>query len=280
MAPTALGLQIRNLEEELGVDLLERHARGVTVTAAGATMNLHAGEILQRIETAKSAVRARAGQGVSTVRLGITHSVSRMLGPELQREFEALLPGVELVLTQDTSLNLASQMARGYLSCALCYAQDTLRGVTRRALLEEELLLLTTGAEPAPDGPASFREIARLDLALTATHGVVTQTLVEIAERLGVGLNVAYELQSLAAVKALVAKGAAATVMPYGAAEEEIRTGVFRARPTVLPPVVRTLALLLPEDRAESGLGSELDLFADRIADRLHAIEGPVTRRL
>lgn len=280
MAQTALGLQIRNLEEELGVTLLERHARGVTATAAGAILNRHAGDILERVEAAKAAVRARAGLSAATIRLGLTPSIVRLVGDTILTDLSGMLQGTELILIEEFSFVLAEQMARGELCCALSFSPELSPRYDRRALLEEDLFLMVPAHDPGGDAPIAFRDIAPYDLALTAKQDVVTRAVEQIAGRLGIGLNVAYQVQSLRAVKDLVAKGVAATIMPHGAAEGELRSGLFRARPITAPAVVRTLAFLTPRDRAAAGLGPEIDAFVDAVADRLHAASGPVTRRL
>jgi len=268
VAQTALGLQIRNLEEELGVVLIERHSRGVTATACGAILNRHAGEILERLDAAKMAVRARAGLATETLRLGLTPSIVRLVGDAILTDLADMLPGTELILIEEFSFVLARQMAQGDLSCALSFSPDVDPRFMRRALLEEDLFLMVPPDDPGGKSPVTFREVAGYDLALTAKQDVVTRAVEDIAERLGLPLTIAYQVQSLRAVKNLVAKGVAATVMPYGAAEG------------VAPAVVRTLAFLCPKDRGAAGLPAGIDAFVDAVADRLHAASGPMTRKL
>ena len=280
VAQTALGLQIRNLEDELGVVLIERHSRGVTATACGAILNRHAGEILERLDAAKMAVRARAGLATETLRLGLTPSIVRLVGDAILTDLADMLPGTELILIEEFSFVLARQMAQGDLSCALSFSPDVDPRFMRRALLEEDLFLMVPPDDPGGKSPVTFREVAGYDLALTAKQDVVTRAVEDIAERLGLPLTIAYQVQSLRAVKNLVAKGVAATVMPYGAAEGELRSGQFLARPIVAPAVVRTLAFLCPKDRGAAGLPAGIDAFVDAVADRLHAASGPMTRKL
>lgn len=280
VAQTALGLQIRNLEEELGVALLERHSRGVRATPAGGVLMEHAAEILARIEEAKRAVRAHGQAAGRVIRMGLTPSLVRMVGDDILTDLSAMLGNVSLRVVEDFSFILMQQMELGDIDCALTYAEDTDPRHRRRALLEEELYLLTAPGPKAGQGPVTFREAAARDLVLTAKQDVITRGLARISERLGVELRVAYEVQSIRAVKNLVAKGVADTIMPYGAAESEIGKGEFVARPVVSPAVVRTLAFVRTNDPVFTGIEDEFDAFVDAIADRLHAAPGPLTRRL
>src|SRR3954454_14862398 len=72
VAQTALGMQIRQLEEDLGVALLVRHSRGVEPTKAGSLLHLRAISILKEVEEARKEVRACEREDSEVIRLGIT----------------------------------------------------------------------------------------------------------------------------------------------------------------------------------------------------------------
>lgn len=280
MAQTALGVQIKNLEDELGVALLDRHSRGVRATPAGEVLNGYAEDILARIEEAKHAVKRRAGQAQETLRLGLTPSIVRLVGDNILTELAQMLPGVTLHIVEDLSFVLMRQLQQGELTCALCYAPDDHPKLQRTALLEEDLFLMTSKEGAEGHGPIPFREALSRDLALTGSQDVVARSLVEQARRVGTPLKVAYQVQSIRAVKNLVTKNVASTVMPYGAAESELRKGDFRARLIVSPSVTRTLALFQLRDHSQADLPEGFEAFLSAVVDLLCAAEGPVMRRL
>lgn len=280
VAQTALGLQIRNLEEELGVALLERHSRGVKPTSAGQLLLRHAEDILGRLEKARHAVMVHAQPEHRVIRLGLTPSIVRLVGDAILTDLSEALSSVQLRIVEDFSFILMRQMAAGEIDCALTYVDDADTGYRRRALLEEDLLFLTAAGPNAGEGPIAFRDAMRCDLALTAKQDVVTRALARIAERLGIDLKVTYEVQSIRAVKNLVAKGVANTIIPYGAAEAEINKGEVVARPVVSPSVTRTLAFVRPNSPKFSGIEDEFDSFIDAVADRLLVRSGTLSRRV
>jgi LysR family transcriptional regulator, nitrogen assimilation regulatory protein len=280
VAQTALGLQIRNLEEELGVTLLERHSRGVRATSVGRVLLTHADDILARLEKARHAVQVHAQPDKRVIRLGLTPSIVRLVGDAILTELSEGLSSVQLRIAEDFSFILMRQMAAGEIDCALTYMDETDPSYLRRALLEEDLLFLTAPGPDAGEGPITFRDVTARDLVLTAKQDVVTRALMRIADRLGVGLSVTYEVQSIRAVKNLVAKGVADTIIPFGAAESEISKGEFVARPVISPAVIRTLAFVRPDSPAFSGIEAEFDAFIDAVADKLHDDVRSVTRRL
>jgi LysR family nitrogen assimilation transcriptional regulator len=273
-------VQIKNLEEELGVPLLERHSRGVRATPAGEVLSGYAEDILARVDEAKRAVKLSAGRAQQTLRLGLTPSIVRLVGNDILTELALLLPGVTLHIVEDLSFVIMRQLEQGDLACALCYAVDDNPRFQRTALLEEDLYLMTSQDGAEGHGPIPFREALGRDLALTGQQDVVARILVEQANRIGTTLKVAYQVQSIRAVKNLVAKSVASTVMPYGAADGELRKGEFRARLIVSPSVTRTLTLFTARDRGASAFPAQFNSFVSAVVDRLYASEGPVMRRL
>lgn len=280
MAQTALGIQIRNLEEELGVLLLERHSRGVTVTPAGEALDRYAENILDLLNEARQAMRKYSGAPTVPLDFGITPSIMRLVGDDILVDLARMIPNVTLRMVEEFSFVLMRLLEQGELGCALTYATDADPAWGKWALLEEDLFYLTAPSLTPPDETIRFREVLTADLALTGRNDAVFRLVEEISRRLGMKLSIAYEVQSIRAVKNLVAKGIAATIMPYGAAEGELRSGVLKARLITAPSVVRTLCFVYPKD--QSGLIETADFraFVEAIADRLHAAPGPVTRRL
>lgn len=280
VAQTALGIQIRNLEEELGVKLLERHSRGVAATSGGELLDRYAQDILSLVEEARQAVRKSAGSRSVPLSMGLTPSIMRLVGDDILIDLGKTIPNVSLRMVEEFSFVLMRLLERGELDCALTFAPDQDQRYERWALLEEDLFFLTAPETTPDEETITFREVLDGDLALTGRQDSVFRLVSGMARQLGTDLNVAYEVQSIRAVKNLVAKGVAATVMPYGAAEGELRSGALRARLIVSPSVVRTLNFVYPRGQRPMVQTPEFRAFIAAIAERLHAAEGPVTRRL
>ena len=280
MAQTALGIQIRNLEEELGVPLLDRHSRGVTATAGGEVLNRYAADILALVQQARDSVGKLARDDRVDLALGITPSIMRLVGDAILIELAQIIPGVHLHVVEEFSFVLTRLLRQGEIACALTFGLDDDDSFSRRALLEEDLFYITSPLRAPATETVTFKQVLANDLVLTGEQDVVSRTIKAMARRLGLPLTVTYEVQSIRAVKNLAAKGIAASVMPYGAAEGELRSGVLAAKLIVRPNVVRTLMFVHRRDRAAVIESDAFQRFIDAIADRLHAAKGPVTRRL
>src|SRR5918994_4430247 len=94
----AVSQHISRLESALGTRVLERSARGVTLTPAGEVLVRHASALLDAARRAEEAVRDAAGVGRAQVRLGAFASAAAGLVPGAMRAFRARRPDAELVL--------------------------------------------------------------------------------------------------------------------------------------------------------------------------------------
>ena len=94
----AVSQHISRLEATLGVRVLERNARGVSLTPAGEVLVRHASALLDAARRAEEAVRDAAGIGRAQVRVGAFPSAAAGLLPGATRELRARRPDAELTL--------------------------------------------------------------------------------------------------------------------------------------------------------------------------------------
>lgn len=279
VAQPALGLQIRNLEEELGVPLLRRHSRGVEPTPAGELLYRRALEILELFERARQEVMSFADREREVMRFGITPSTMLLLGPDLVIEAREAMPGIFLSLVEELSFVLAAALEVGDLDAALTYQVPARTNVSIQALYEEDLLFVSSpDVDPSTD-PIPFRELARRNLVLAGERDNVRGLVEATSRRLQIPIDVVYEAQSITATKNLVSKGVASTIIPYGSAAEELAAGTLRARRICAPVVARTLYLVR---RGSSALAHEAEFkgFVARILARLTERLGDIHRPL
>ena len=273
LAQTALGIQIRNLEDSLQIQLLDRHSRGVSATPAGMLLYERAREILQRIEETRRDLISLGGEKVR-VRLGATPSILKLIGTDLLVAANEQLPGIALHVVEELSFVLTDALERGELDYVLAYDIDDSPGLRRIALMEEDLLLIS-----APDGKdaeqdVSFRHAVAGDLALVSNRDIIWRRVHETASRLSVDVKITYQVQSMEAIKALISHGVAQSIMPYGIVSEEIRSGELIARRIERPDVKLTLFLA---HASHKGLADErlFHAFIYNMVDRLAAEIGP-----
>src|SRR6201995_3035413 len=118
---SALSQQIAALEAETGLALLERHPRGVTLTAAGPTLVGHAEGILAQLQAAEDALQAISGLHGGRLRMATFPSAGATLMPQAIAEFRAAHPDVELSLAEGEPEEIAPRLRGGELDLALLF---------------------------------------------------------------------------------------------------------------------------------------------------------------
>ena len=253
VAQPALGMQIRQLEESLGVELLRRHSRGVAPTRAGQALYERACEILRLVEEAEQQVAAAGRFDSEVVVLGVTNGFMNIVGRDLILEARTELPEVKLEIVEERSAVLVDVLERHEIDLALAYEVHERPGLLRVPLVEEEMLFIVGGG--AAKGrmladPIQFSEVARRELVMPGKRDGVRQQIVATGKRLSMDVNVILDVSSITTMKRMVAHGDAATVMPYGNVIEDIRVGTLCGRRIVNPPIRRTLYLVRSLSRA------------------------------
>src|SRR5271165_7339627 len=118
---SAVSQQIATLESETGMALLERHPRGVSLTAAGQALVGHAEGILAGLEAAESALGAIAGLRGGRLRMASFPTAGATLMPHAIATFRAAYPDVELTLAEGEPEEIAARMRAGELDLALLF---------------------------------------------------------------------------------------------------------------------------------------------------------------
>jgi LysR family hca operon transcriptional activator len=122
----SLSRQIRDLEQEVGVQLMNRGAHGVELTAAGKAFLEHARLSLLQAEAAKEAALRAAQPPRPTFALGFLSGAEIDLLPEVNRVLRVEFPGIEIRLSSDYSPVLAKALMRRKLDAAFIRADENM----------------------------------------------------------------------------------------------------------------------------------------------------------
>lgn len=288
VAQPAVGLQIRQLEEDLGVPLFVRHARGVSPTAAGRQLYQRAVQILDLVALARSEVVATASNERVPFVLGLTNGLMSLLGHKMLMQAQTGLPRVHVSLVEEMSNVLIDAIDRGEVDVALAYDAPESASYRRIPLLEEEVVYVRAAKEDREPGPISFTSVLDIDLVLPNVRDVIRSRMQNIADEMNLTMRIGYEVSSIAMLKRLVADGGVATVMPYASVREEVESGVLHFRRIIEPVPLRRLYILHNRRRGLMGqdgdvldvLQAELARFMETLGDLarpLPALSGPLS---
>lgn len=138
------GMQIRQIEEDLGVTLLIRHSRGVEPTRAGTLLHNRALAILKLVEETRQEVTTCNREEREPIRFGINPALMVITGTELALTVREHLPQILLSMVEEFSHVLVEMLMRQEIDFILCYDVPDLPQVSRIALLQEDFVLVTS----------------------------------------------------------------------------------------------------------------------------------------
>ena len=243
---SAISQQIAALEQEAGMTLLERHPRGVSLTAAGQTLVGHAEGILARLESAEAALGAIAGLRGGRLRMASFPSAGATLMPLAIATFRARHPDIELTLAEGEPEQIAPRLRAGELDLALLFEFGDSAGtdeLTRVELLEDPLYL----ALPREHKLATKRKLRLEDLrgeawVQTSSSSPCARQVVRSCHAAGFEPNVAFESDDYQTVQGLVAAGVGVALIPELALNPVVREDISIRALSPRPPVRQVVA--------------------------------------
>lgn len=218
IAQPALSQQIVTLEAEVHQRLLLRTKRGVTPTEAGKALYRHAHVILRQCEQAQNDMDAVSESVSGAVAVGLAPgTAATTLALPLLREVRALHPGIILYINENYGTTLSELIMTGRMDLAVLYGNRAVHGLSFLPLLEEELFLV---APSATEAPVALAELAEMELVLPRPYNVVRKLVDEHFLRAGLRPRVVAEIESATTLKAVVASGLGATILPASMARQ------------------------------------------------------------
>src|SRR3984957_7400478 len=215
-AQPSLSRQIRDLELEVGVKLLERGARGIELTPSGRTFLDHARLALLQVEAAGEAARRAARPEKAAFVIGFLAGQELVWLPEALRILREEQPDIEITLASQSSPELAGALMRGKVDVAFLRREKDAPGVAFKPLIKEPLVAVL----PADHRLAPAKEVRLRDLAsetyITPTRvaPALKAVIESYAAKSGVVLKPAYDAENISSVLSLVTSTGGVTVMP------------------------------------------------------------------
>jgi LysR family nitrogen assimilation transcriptional regulator len=248
VAQPALSRQIRNLEEELGSILLVRHAWGVTLTAAGEVLLVHARRLVLETENARDAVLEVAAVPAGRVALGLPSSLATALIPPLSLAIRDRYPNLRVHFVDGFSAVLHRRALADELDLAILYEDRVIGPLATTPLLSEALVLVgPPDAEVSTRTPSTM--LAGRTLILPAAPNRL-RLIVDEALALGDGAQgPIVEVDSLPAIIEIVRSGGGFTVLPYSSVAPAVVRGDVQTWAFRTPAPTRTLLLVRRLDR-------------------------------
>lgn len=256
IAQPALGLQIRGLEQEFGVELVTRSSRGVTPTPAGEIVMEHCRSLIQQDRELRARLKQLDDEEPASIRLALTASLVHLIAVPVVEEMQQRFPGTRLELMEGASELVVQWVEEDRADLGLGFGTFPSRSLDASKLLTERLFYVS--APGAGTDPISLTEVLTHPLALPNEQSSIRTVIEDGARGLDVPVVGAFEFSSLDANRSIAARGIAGTIVPYGGIADDVARGELSARMVISPMLERPLFAWRRNDRAPSGVETKL----------------------
>lgn len=211
-----LSTQIRKLERELGVQLVERHPRRVLLTAAGDRVVARARAVLAQVDEIHDiAARARDPEA-GTVRLGIIPTLAPYLLPHVVPALRERFPALELLLVEEKTDTILRRLREGGLDAGILATPVDGAHLHEEPLFAERFELAVAADHPLAAGgkPVATDVLAGLDVLLLEEGHCLRDQALSVCRLAGADERAGFRATSLETLRQMVAAGVGITLLP------------------------------------------------------------------
>src|ERR1700674_1840031 len=191
----SLSRQIRDLEVEVGAQLLTRRARGIELTPAGRAFLEHARTVLSQVEAASEAARRGAPPPKPCFSMGFLTGHELTWMPEALRILRDELPNIDVMISSQYSPLLAEGLSKGKVDAVFLRTKRGMPDLAFRLLVKEPLVVIL----PSDHRLAALKAISPKDLAgetfviVSHTAPVLRAVIDNYLKRSGINITPAHE---------------------------------------------------------------------------------------
>lgn len=250
-----LSRQVRRLEVELRRNLFYRHGRGIWLTEEGERFMSTARSVLHQLQLASVVTQAADDELTGRFALGLTPSLAHSLTVPLVRAFTARFPRARLSIVEGLSRGLHEQLVAERLDAAVLHDLAPSALVQVEPLCDLRLCLLARRGEwSAARTGVAFSDLGTLPLIFPSAPHPLRSIVEEQARRLGMDLDVVYDIDGVETLLELVQEGFGSAVASAHVVQPVRWSSTLVALPITGPEMVTTLSLATSPRRPVTAL--------------------------
>jgi DNA-binding transcriptional LysR family regulator len=207
VTPPAISMQIKQLEEILGIRLLFREGNSIRLTEVGQVIQKKSASIFRQINDMENYLEdiSRAKTGV--LKIGCPQTPAKYLLPFLIAEFKKTYPGIKIVLDQGTSNRMIRSLYNHNNELAVIRCRNDDRRLKTKTFGSEEVVLVTAlGSRNFPNKEISVAQLSKVPLILQKEGSATRDVVNEYLRRFKIPPLIALESESVDLIKELISQ--------------------------------------------------------------------------
>lgn len=225
LAVGAASKRISDLEAAVGTPLLERHSRGISLTAAGDALQRHALRILSDVDALSADLSDYAGGVVGTVRLWANTSAITQFLPREIASFNAANPLIRIELEEQNSDQVALAVLNGRADFGILSDRMPIFGLQTMLYRRDRLVLVVPEGHPlCARSATAFDEALDYDFVSLSKQTSIAERLALATAAAGKALKLRIQVRSFDAMCQMVAAGLGIAVLPDAAVQPHLRS--------------------------------------------------------
>lgn len=238
-----LSTQVKKLERELGVQLVERNPRHIALTPVGEEVVERARAVLREADAIEEVARRHQDPESGTLRMGLFPTLAPYLLPHVVPALHRRFPDLELLLVEEKTEVVLDQLRDGRLDVGVLALPVHDEGLHQEPLFAEDFVLAVPGDHPLArhDGPVDTSVLAGDHVLLLEEGHCLRDQALSVCRMAGAAEQEGFRATSLETLRQMVAAGVGVTLLP----ELAVRP------PVPMPEDVALLRFVEPVPRRE-----------------------------
>lgn len=260
IAQPQLSRTMRRFEQEMGVELLRRHSRGVVTTDFGRNLAEIGEAVLSMVDAIHAPVKDLDARGKDEVVIGLPPRLGPVLTDPIFKMTRQRWPDRGVRFVEASTAVLESDTTAGRIQVSLLQNAPDVSELTVVPLIDERLVFTFAPlwSLSLPTRPLRLREVAEYPLILpTAAHGD-RRLIMKAESRYGLRLRAILEVDAPMTLRALVNAGVGATITGGPSLQEDLLRGTLVSHPIADPVLQSRFCVATVRSRMTRGVTAEL----------------------
>ena len=267
---SGLSMQIKELEERIGVRLFDRSPKGVEPTAAGQRLYEHALKVLRDVESLREEMHAIRGEVTGSVSAGLMPTFTRAALAPAIAAFAAESPHVDISIVEAYSAVLTDMVRREQVDFAIVPPTADADGLLSQHVARDRELLVTSVNTPRQHlDSVSLADVGPLKLIVPGASNARREKVDRYLASVGARVESKIEMDAMMATLSLIEHSDWCAILPATLCHPDLDGSRRKLHPLVNPELSVDYTLITP---ATGLVSSPARDFADRVTEQIKTI--------